>query len=362
MAALRVGFLALQEPGISPGQRYRVEAFLPALRQRGISVRYDWVLDRDDLRVFYGHEPAIRKAAVAVSALSRRARSLVRAGDVDVWLVQREAFFLGNHWGEWLASLRAPVIYDFDDAVWIRAMSAANSRYAWLKNVEKIPRVVALAHTVLAGNAYLAAWAGAYSKHVTVVPTCVDTDVFAPVRPPRADGAVVIGWSGSPSTIEHLRPLLPVLERLAARVGNRVAFRVMGDPTFRHEPLGLQGEAWTPAAELSLLRGMDIGLMPLPDDQWTRGKCGLKGLVSMAMGAASVMSPVGVNTEIVTPGEDGFLPQSDDEWLDVLERLVDDHELRARLGAAGRRTVVDRYSVSRWAPVLGDLIETAAER
>ncbi|HUU33254.1 MAG TPA: hypothetical protein VMW48_04280, partial [Vicinamibacterales bacterium] len=158
MAAIRVGFLALQEPGLSPGQRYRVEAFLPALAARGISVRYDWVLDRQDLLVFYGPASASRKAAVAAKAFGRRTRSLARAGDVDVWLVQREAFFLGNQWGEWLASRRAPVIYDFDDAVWIRAVSAANSRYSWLKNVDKIPRIVGLADTVLAGNAYLAAW------------------------------------------------------------------------------------------------------------------------------------------------------------------------------------------------------------
>jgi glycosyltransferase involved in cell wall biosynthesis len=360
--SVRVGFLALQEPGISPSQRYRVEAFQPVLTARGISVRYDWVLDREDLRIFYGPSRAARKAAVAARAFARRARSLARAGDVDVWFVQREAFFLGNQWGEWLASRRAPVIYDFDDAIWIRAVSPANSRYAWLKNVDKIARIVGLAHTVLAGNAYLAAWARAHSSNVRVVPTCVDTDVFAPAgpRPPR--DPVLIGWSGSPSTVEHLRPLLPVLERLKARVGARVAFRVMGDPSFRHQPLHIQGEAWTPATELALLREMDIGLMPLPDDQWTRGKCGLKGLVSMAVGAASVMSPVGVNAEIVTPGEDGFLPGSDDEWLDVLERLVRDGELRARLGAAGRRTVVDRYSVRRWAPVLGDVLERAAQR
>lgn len=360
--SVSVCFLALQAPGLSPSQRYRVEAFLPALTARGITVRYDWVLDRDDLRVFYGPYPAARKAAVAAKAFARRARSLARAGDVDVWFVQREAFFLGNQWGEWLASRRAPVVYDFDDAIWIRAVSPANSRYAWLKNVDKMARIAGLAHTVLAGNAYLATWARTHSSHVMVVPTCVDTEVFAPAGPRPPGGTVLIGWSGSPSTIEHLRPLLPVLERLRARVGGRVAFRVMGDPSFRHAPLQLRGEAWTPATELALLREMDIGLMPLPDDQWTRGKCGLKGLVSMAMGAASVMSPVGVNTEIVTPGENGFLPGSDDEWLDVLERLVLDADRRGRIGAAGRSTVVDRYSVQRWAPVLGDVLERAARR
>jgi glycosyltransferase involved in cell wall biosynthesis len=184
--------------------------------------------------------------------------------------------------------------------------------------------------------------------------------VFAPSPLRPHAGPVVIGWSGSPSTVDHLRMVLPVLEALAARLGDRVRFRVMGDPTFYHEPLRLRGEAWTPDAELALLREMDIGLMPLPDDQWTRGKCGLKGLVSMSMGAASVMSPVGVNTEIVSHGENGFLPRSDDEWLDVLLQLATDAALRTRIGDAGRGTVVERYSVARWEETLAALLKRAA--
>ena len=362
MAKVRVGFLALQEPHLSPGQRYRLEAFLPSLARRAITVRYDWLLDRHDLRVFYGRGDTAGKALVAVQAAAARLRSVARARDIDVWLVQREAFFLGGAWSEWLASLSAPVVYDFDDAIWIRATSAANARFAWLKNVEKIPRIVGLAHTVVAGNDYLATWARTYARNVLVVPTCVDTDVFTPCRA-RASGApVTIGWSGSASTIAHLTPLLPVLERVQARYGAAVRLRVMGDATFAHSPLGLIGEAWSPAQELALLREMDIGLMPLPDDEWTRGKCGLKGLVSMAVGAASVMSPVGVNTAIVRDGVNGFLPASDDAWFDVLCRLVEDRELRACIGDAGRQTVVDDYSVTRWAPVLGDVFERAARR
>ncbi len=362
MAKVRVGFLALQEPHLSPSQRYRLEAFLPSLDRRAITVRYDWLLDRHDLRVFYGRDAVAGKALVAAKAAASRLRSVARARDVDVWFVQREAFFLGGAWSEWLASLSAPLVYDFDDAIWIRATSAANARFAWLKNVEKIPRIVAMAHTVVAGNDYLAAWARAHARQVVVVPTCVDTDLFAP-SPGRAPGSpVTIGWSGSASTIVHLVPLLPVLERVQTRYGAAVRLRVMGDATFSHPPLSLRGEAWSPERELALLREMDIGLMPLPDDEWTRGKCGLKGLVSMAMGAASVMSPVGVNPTIVHDGVNGFLPASDEAWFDVLCRLVDDADLRARIGAAGRQTVMDHYSVTRWAPVLGDVFERAAQR
>jgi glycosyltransferase involved in cell wall biosynthesis len=358
----RVGFLALQAPGLSPGQRYRVEAFLPYLQSSGIEVDYAWLLDAGNLRTFYGRSGVLRKGATAALGLFRRARSLLRARRWDVVFVQREAFFLFNEWSERLAALQAPLVFDFDDAVWIHAVSEANRRFAFLKNVEKIPRVAALAHTVIAGNDYLAAWARQHNPNVHVIPTCVDTDVFRPPPTRPTSGPVTIGWSGSPSTVAHLRLILPALERVKARLGDRVRLRVMGDPTFRYEPLNLTGEAWSPDAEVRFLQEMDIGLMPLPDDEWSKGKCGLKALTSMASGAATVLSPVGVNTTIATDGVTGFLPKTDDEWVEVLCRLVDDAPLRARIGAAGRDNVVSRYSVQRWKGPLAELLLAATKR
>ena len=357
---MRVGFLALQAPDLSPGQRYRVEAFMPPLARRGIEFSYDWLLDREDLRVFYGRASLVRKGLIASKAAVKRLRSVALPRKVDAWFVQREAFFLLNEWSEWLAHLRAPVVFDFDDAIWIHSISEANRRFAFLKNVSKIPRIVELAHTVIAGNEYLATWARSHSRNVHVIPTCVDTERFSPPTSRPASGPVTIGWSGSPSTFSHLRPLLPALERVKTRYQDRVRIRVMGDPSFSHAPLALKGEAWNAEAELALLREMEIGLMPLPDDEWTRGKCGLKGLVSMSMGAATVMSPVGVNTEIVQHDVNGFLARSEDEWVELLSRLVDDAALRRRIGAAGRQTVVDRYSVARWQDPLADLLLQAA--
>lgn len=356
---MKLLFLGVHGRDRSPSQRYRFEAFEPALRQAGFEIDYAGALLPDEARDFYGPVSALKKGRIALKALARRLASLTRPADVV--FVQREAFFVLGEWSEWLAHLRAPLVFDFDDSIWIHAVSEANRRFAWLKNVEKIQRIVRLSHTVLAGNAYLADWARRYSPNVHVVPTCVDTAHFAPPPSRPTEGPATIGWSGSPSTFAHLRPLLPVLERLKARYGDRVRLRVMGDPSFSHAPLGLRGEAWTAPAELELLREMQVGLMPLPDDEWTRGKCGLKGLVSMSMGAATVMSPVGVNTEIVSHGENGLLAATDDEWLDHLSRLVEDPALRARLGAAGRQTVVDRYSVQRWAPTLVELLTRAAQ-
>ena len=356
----RVSFLALHAPDLSPSQRYRVEAFLPYLQRRGIDVEYDWLLDREDLRVFYGRNRAAAKAWIAARAALARLGHATAPRALNLFLVHREAFFLGPAWSERLAGLRAPIVFDFDDAIWIRNVSEGNQRFAWLKNIAKFAAIARRAHVTLAGNEYLAAWARQYSPCVRVVPTCIDTERFAQVADRPTREWVTIGWSGSPSTIEHLRTLLPVLERVKRAFGGRIRIRVMGDPAFAHPQAEIQGEPWSPNAELALLRDMDIGVMPLPDNEWTRGKCGLKGLLSMAMGAATVMSPVGVNAKIVQHGENGFLPASDQEWFDVLAQLIEDAHLRTRIGAAGRATVVDQYSIRRWEGAVADALLQAA--
>ncbi len=360
---MRLLFLGVHGRARSPSQRYRFEQFEPHLRSLGIEVEYSGVLDQREADVFYGASSSPAKARIALAALGRRAWSVLPRflrSKPDVVFVQREAFFLFNEWAERLAAAQAPVVFDFDDAIWIHAISEANQRFAFLKNVEKIPRIARLARTVIVGNDFLATWARQHNSNVHVLPTCVDTDVYCPPASRQGRSTITIGWSGSHSTLAQLRLGLPVLERVKARLGDRVRFRVMGDPRFRHEALGVVGETWTPEAEVRFLQEMDIGLMPLPDDEWSKGKCGLKALTSMASGAATVLSPVGVNSTIVQNGVTGFLPKCDAEWVDVLCRLVDDAALRTRIGAAGRDAVVAGYSVKRWREPLAQLLLDAA--
>lgn len=362
---MRVGFLALHPVNRAPSQRFRVEAFVPWLASQGVTVDTLCCLAEDDAAAFYAPTAPQTKARVAALALARRVRSVTSTAlrrRYDVFLVQREAFFLLGAWSERLALLQAPIVYDFDDAVWLRIVSPANRRYAPLKNVAKIPRIIGMAHTVMAGNEYLAAFARRFNAHVEVVPTCVDVERYVP-RPRPDDGAVVIGWSGSASTVAHLRLALPALERVKRRFGARVRFKVVGDAGFRHEGLDVRGEAWSSESEVAALQAMDVGIMPMPDDEWSKGKCGFKGLTYMAVGVPAVMAAVGVNTTIVQDGVNGFTPRSEDEWVERLSQLVVDGELRRRLGAAGRDTVVERYSVQRWrGTVLRVLQEAAASR
>jgi glycosyltransferase involved in cell wall biosynthesis len=156
----------------------------------------------------------------------------------------------------------------------------------------------------------------------------------------------VIGWSGSRSTLAHLRTALDALEIVHRRYGERVRFEVVGDRPLEDSPVRTDFVPWTAAGEVGALHRFDIGIMPLPDTPWTRGKCGCKGLQYMGCAIPAVMSPVGVNRDIVTDGHDGLLATTTDEWVDRLSALIEDGDLRRRIGAEGRRTVVDRFSVA----------------
>jgi glycosyltransferase involved in cell wall biosynthesis len=177
---------------------------------------------------------------------------------------------------------------------------------------------------------------------VTVIPTTIDTEKYR--VPPRTEksGPPVIGWTGSYSTVQHLDTLRGTLKRLAERESFRL--RVIGTPTYDFPSVDVEAMPWRAETELDDLAAIDIGMMPLPEDRWSKGKCGLKALQFMALGIPTVCSPVGVNTDIIQDDQNGFIAGTEDEWVDKLSRLLRSHELRQRLGQAGRFTVEQKYS------------------
>jgi glycosyltransferase involved in cell wall biosynthesis len=216
--------------------------------------------------------------------------------------------------------------------------------------------IVSRADAVIAGNEFLADYARRYSDAVRVIPTCVDTTKFVPRAGDRRDAAVpVIGWIGTPTTTPYLQALQGVLREVART--HRFVLRVCGAGS----PLAIPGVTveqppWTLASEVALFNTCDIGVYPLTDDEWARGKCGFKAIQFMACGVPVVAAPVGVNRDIVEDGVNGLLAATPAEWVDKIRRLVDDPALRARLGRAGRRTIEARYSLSVNAPKIVDAV------
>jgi glycosyltransferase involved in cell wall biosynthesis len=224
-------------------------------------------------------------------------------------------------------------------------ISSNNRIFSWLKDGAKTSKIVQLSNLVFAGNQYLAEYAKNFNKNVVIIPTTIDTDLYHPKYNAIKKDKVVIGWSGSISTIEHFQFAIPALESIKKTFGNRVEVKVIGDGSYRNDTLGIIGLPWRMDTELQELQSFDIGIMPLPKDEWTKGKCGLKGLQYMALEIPTIMSPVGVNTTIIEDGMNGYLAESKEDWIEKLTRLIESPDLRSELGKRGRKTVVDCYSV-----------------
>lgn len=339
---------------LGPSSRLRFLAFLPALRDAGFRVTEAPLLGDDYLQALYaGRRPNRSRIAIAYAQRLAAMRS-ARRHDL-VWL-EKEALPWLPAGAEAAAGLDAvPYVMDIDDA-WFERY--ARHRLAPVRALlgTKFATLARNARIVLAGNPYLADWArGAGARDVRIQPTVVDLARY-PVRPvpePEA-GPVTIGWMGSPSTARYLRLIGGAL----ARLGPTVRLRVVGAAGL-DLPAPTAFVPWREESEAEELARFDIGVMPLPDDFWERGKCGYKLIQYMAAGRPVVASPVGVNTALVRHGVNGFLAEDEDSWAEALGRLVADPDLRARMGAAGRRMVEERYNLAAATPPLAQALRDA---
>jgi glycosyltransferase involved in cell wall biosynthesis len=342
-------FQALHRPQRSPSQRYRFDQYLPFLANEGFEVDYSFLISEQDDAHFYAQGRYLQKLGILSRAIWLRMQEVRKAKNYDLVFVQREAFMLGNSYFERKMAARRPLIFDFDDAIWQQVVSAGNKKLGFLKNANKTQDIMAAATEIWAGNDYLADFARQYNNNVRIVPTTVDTNEYNNIRPFEAEKEkICIGWSGSFSTVEHFQHALPALEIIQKKYGEKVTFKLIGDANYKNETIKLQGIPWTRATEIAELSSIDIGIMPLPDDQWTQGKCGLKALVYMSMQIPTVLSPVGVNRQIVTDEVDGLWASSTEEWVSQLSRLIENSDLRQNLTQKARQTVINRYSVAAW--------------
>lgn len=331
--------------------RVRIASFESFLRPHHISLIYRPTLSEDEYAILASSVSAARKAIVLAASASRAA---VAHSDHDLLLVHR--LRLLNP----LPGIDPPHrldVYDIDDALFLSSPAAVNRRFQWAKQeAKRCIECLRRARLVIAGNSYLAGKARDYARRVEVVPSCVD-----PARQGvHAHGPaeiVTVGWIGSHTTSAYLEPVLPVFARLNER---RVRARLVvigGDPRMQAE--WIEHRSWSPTRETEDLAGLDIGIMPLPDTDWARGKCGYKVLQYFSAGVPAVASPVGVTAELVG-SERGLLAGSPGEWYSALNRLITDVEERRERGAAARTFVERNYSYQRWAPELAAMLHSIA--
>lgn len=357
-AGLRVLALA-PYPETAPSTRYRVVQLMEPLRHLGVHVTLRTLVAATDY-------PSLRRRGwPSAAGLLRAARKLRTVLDEApaydaVWIQRGLSLVLDRETLPRLARRGPALVYDFDDAVFLRQPGGSPWTEAARRPAGTTRALCRAAGQVMAGNEYLAAYArearGGGGDGVLVVPTSVDTRALAPRR--RESALPTVGWVGSDSALPYLESLAPALRELAASVPHRLVV-VAGDREPRLPGVHFERVRWSPAVETDALASLDVGLYPLDDTPWTRGKCGFKALQYLACGTACVASPVGVLRDIVRPGVTGLHAVGQEEWTAALARLLSDAAERRRMGEAGRALVEREYSVDRVAPRVAEALQAA---
>lgn len=340
--------------------RYRILQYFPHLRRHGIEPEHRALFDEPLDRVIYRPGRRLEKVTRLLARSLSRLGHVAAARRYDVVFIAREAFLVGPPLLEALVRATGrPIVFDMDDAVWEGYDSPTYGKLArWVKCAWKTDPIVRMADAVTCGNTYVAGYARERARRVELLPTVVDTDRYRPAEAP-ASRVPVLGWIGSHSTTQYLLPLVPTLERLAET--RRFKLRVVGaDRPIVARGVEVDNVAWTEAREIDEVRGFDIGLFPVVEDAWSRGKSGFKAVQYGAVGIPTVASPVTTNCEIVADGQTGLLADRPEAWHDALATLIDDAPLRRRLGEAARARITARYSLAVHAPRLADLLKSLA--
>ncbi len=339
---------------LGSASRLRFYQYLPHLEAAGVQAEVSFLLDDGYVRRLYAGER--QPLSFLLRAYRDRLRALTRARAYDLLWVEKE--FL-----PWVPAvspplLPTPYVVDYDDAVFHR-YDLHRSLFIRALLGRKIDRVMRGARLVIAGNDYLAARARrAGARQVEILPTVIDRDRYHPASP-EGEGPMQIGWIGAPVTAGYLLAIEPVLRHFIE--DGRAELTVIGaaDPFEGRFPV--RTVPWTEDTEAAALARLHVGIMPLPDEPFERGKCGYKLIQYMGAALPVVASPVGVNTAIVEEGVSGYLASSLGDWTRALTLLETDPGLRARLGQAGRRKVAEAYSLESAAPRLLELLRSAVE-
>ncbi len=344
---------------LGASSRIRFYQYLPYLREQGVEVMVAPLLSDNYLRDLYAGK---RLGAVSVlAAYTRRIRTLMRRRRFDLLWIEYELFPWLPSWLESLA-LPKPTRYlvDYDDAIFHRYGLHTNPLVRRMLG-HKIDDLMRRASMVVVGNEYLRDHAiAAGAEQVEMLPTVVDAARYQPKYSTRHD-AVTIGWIGSPSTRRYLQIVLGAISRLQ-QMGKPIRLIVVGGDLPVSDNLPIVNMEWSEAGEVGMIQSFDVGIMPLLDSPWERGKCGYKLIQYMACGKPVVASPVGVNRKIVEHGTNGFLAGNEEEWVSYLSRLIEDPILRTEMGKKGRARVESEFSLELASPRLLSLMHTAANQ
>lgn len=338
-------FIAQYPENVSPNQRFRFELYKDILKENGFNISTHSFLKEKGYNVIHRRGFFFNKLWEVIKGYIRRTGLLFTLNKYGYIFLQREAAPLGPPVFEWIYSkvFRKKIIYDFDDAIWMEHISDQNNMARWFKSVSKVKKICKWSYKVSCGNEYLCNYARKYNNNVVYNPTCVDTGKRHNIMACHDVQRVTVGWTGTFSTLKYMETVIPILKKLQEKYDFDVKIICNQKPEF--DLRNLHYIEWSEENEVKELATFQVGLMPLTNDEWSKGKCGFKLVQYLALGIPAISSPVGVNKRIVDNEINGILCETADDWYNAIEKLITEKDLRKKMGEEGRKKIIRDYSL-----------------
>ena len=350
----------MPNPIQSASERYRVYQFLPYLEQEGYACTVRPFAVKALHRAIQSERIGPKLFYVPL-CYARRMFELAAISKYDAIVVHRGVFpFPWPALEKRVLRSGPKVIFDFDDAIHVGHRDTVHAKYPWIYKFKYGPAINEILRDsfhVIAGNRTLAEHARRFNSNVSVIPTVIDINQYSYRPLSRRKNVITIGWVGSRSTSPYLLEIEPALRRISEKHHGKIRFRLYGHPQRQLNLPNFESFRFSLESEIDDLRTIDIGIMPIPDNDWTRGKCAFKAIQYMALGIPTVISPVGMATEVVEHEVSGLWARTAEEWFEMLDRLVCDPELATRVATEGRKTIESHYSLQTWGPRLVGLLD-----
>lgn len=356
---MKVLTLVPNRKGFSPGQRGSIELWEKILRPAGIELDYAPFETERLHEILYTNGKYIAKTLEMVKGYVQRLGLLRRVDEYDAVFVYREAALLGPAFLEKIIARKKPIIYQLDDPLYMPYRSPSNGYLSYLKFFGKIKEIIRISKVVIANSSHIREYVSQYNKNVWQIPSIVDTDQFVYQPFDKNKERVCIGWSGSPTTLKNIKLVEKPLQNISNK--NICDIHFIGGTDFDLQNVKYTAQKWSRENEVEDLRKMQIGLVPLPDVSWNKHKFIMKTAQYMALGIVPVGTPMASNPEVIKHGENGFLAETDDDWVEYLTTLVENDDLRNQMSAQAVEDAKAKYSLEANTPKIIEAFRAAVK-
>ena len=352
---MKILFIVPYPLNTAPSQRLKFEQYFDYFKKNGIEIEFSSFISHEFRKILYERGFISKKILYTILGYLKRIRDIFKATKSDIIYIHLWTTPFGPPIFEYIFhKMNKPIIYDIDDIVYLPHSSKANRFVQFLKFPQKIPKIISLSSHVIVVTRYLEQFAKRFNENVTHIPPTIDMDkCFAKEK--NVNKKISIGWTGSHSSSVYLLLLEGVLRKIKEMHDIRI--KVIGDKDFAIKGLDLEAKDWSSSTEVEDIQDINIGLYPLPNNEWVMGKGGLKALQYMGMGIPVVCTRIGAVLDFIQDGVNGFLADSEEEWVKKISMLIENFELMKRIGEAGRKTVEERFSVKVNAPKYLEIIK-----